>query len=159
VTKRIKLHEEQDTLILVKPDGMRRGLTGLILDRFLKAGMRLRASKVLRLSQEQAQRFYRVHREKAFFADLVGFMTSGPVAAFVLRGERAVERVRSVMGRTDPAEAQPGTVRHDFGVSRSYNTVHGPDSVANAEREIGLLFAEHELLPVEDMRNSADWYS
>jgi nucleoside-diphosphate kinase len=138
---------------------MARGLTGLILDRFLKAGMRLRAAKTLRFTQELAAEFYKVHHEKPFFPDLVAFMASGPVTAFVLRGERAVERLRSVMGRTDPAEALPGTVRHDFGFSRSYNTVHGPDTVADAEREIGMLFAENELLSLEDISNHLNWFA
>ena len=159
MNSRIKLHEDQDTLILIKPDGMRRGLTGLILDRFLKAGMRLRGSKILRLTHDEAAGFYKVHEKKSFYSDLISFMTSGPVAVFVLRGERAVERVRSVMGKTDPAEAHPGTVRHDFGVSRSYNTVHGPDSIENAEREIPFFFKETDLLPLESMLNISDWYS
>jgi len=135
----------QLTLSIVKPDAVRNHHTGAILARIEQQGLDIVAAKMLRLSHDDAARFYNVHRERPFFAELVAFMTSGPVLVQVLRGDNAVARYRELMGATDPAEAAPGTLRAEFAGSKSENAVHGSDSAENAAREIAFFFAEREL--------------
>ena len=134
------------TLSIIKPDATRRNLTGAVNDRFEKAGLRIVAQKRLHLTQQQAEAFYVVHKERPFYGSLVGFMTSGPVVAQVLEGENAVARNREVMGATDPAKAAAGTIRKDFAESIEANSVHGSDSAENAATEIAFFFAGVEIV-------------
>ncbi len=135
------------TLGLIKPDAIAAGYTGKILDHILQAGFHLKALKMLQLSRSQAEAFYAVHRERPFFADLVEFMTSGPIVAFVIEKENAVAAYRELMGATDPKKAAPGTLRALYGQNIERNAVHGSDSPENARREIAFFFSELELLP------------
>jgi len=132
----------ETTLVLVKPDGMQRGLAGEILARFERRGLVLRAAKLLRLGRELAERHYDVHREKPFFGELVEFITSGPTLALVLEGEGAIETCRKTIGATNPADAEPGSIRGDLALSMPDNLVHGSDSVETAERELALFFPD-----------------
>jgi nucleoside-diphosphate kinase len=134
------------TLSIIKPDATRRNLTGAVNDRFEKAGLRIVAQKRLHLTQQQAEAFYAVHKERPFYGSLVGFMTSGPVVAQVLEGENAVAKNREVMGATDPAKAAAGTIRKDFAESIEANSVHGSDSAENAQAEIAYFFAGTEIV-------------
>jgi nucleoside-diphosphate kinase len=134
------------TLSIVKPDAVAKGATGDILARFEKAGLRIVALKKLRLSQEQAEGFYAVHRARPFFKDLVGFMTSGPIVASVLEGEDAIARNRELMGPTDSKKAARGTIRGDHGTDIERNAVHGSDSPATARVEIAYFFNATEIL-------------
>ncbi|MBI5165672.1 MAG: nucleoside-diphosphate kinase [Magnetospirillum sp.] len=129
------------TLSIIKPDATRRNLTGKINARFEEAGLRIVAQRRVRLTKDQAEKFYSVHRERSFFPDLVNFMISGPVVVQVLEGEGAVARNREIMGATNPANAAPGTIRADFAESVEANSVHGSDSAENAAIEIGFFFA------------------
>jgi nucleoside-diphosphate kinase len=135
------------TLSIIKPDATRRNLTGAINDRFEKAGLRIITQKRMRLTQDLAERFYAVHAQRPFYRSLVTFMTSGPVVAQVLEGEDAVAKNREVMGATDPAKADPGTIRKDFAESIEANSVHGSDSPENAAQEIAFFFAQAEICP------------
>jgi nucleoside-diphosphate kinase len=135
------------TLSIIKPDATRRNLTGAINARFEERGLRIIAQKRLRLSQQQAERFYEVHKERPFYRDLVTFMTSGPVVVQVLEGEDAVALHREVMGATNPANAAPGTIRKDFAESIEANSVHGSDSLENARREVSFFFSDIEIVP------------
>jgi nucleoside-diphosphate kinase len=132
----------QRTLSIIKPDGTKGNLIGKILQRFEDNGLKIVAMKMLTLSQSQAGDFYDIHRERPFFKDLVGFMTSGPVVVSVLEGDNAVQKNRDLMGATDPKKAAPGTIRADFSQSIDANTVHGSDSAENAEREVKFFFPE-----------------
>jgi nucleoside-diphosphate kinase len=134
------------TLSIIKPDATRRNLTGAVNDRFEKAGLRIVAQKRLHLTQQQAEAFYAVHKERPFYGSLVGFMTSGPVVVQVLEGENAVARNREVMGATDPAKAAAGTIRKDFAESIEANSVHGSDGAENAAIEIAFFFAGVEIV-------------
>jgi nucleoside-diphosphate kinase len=134
------------TLSIIKPDATRRNLTGEINARLEKAGLRIVAQRRLRLTRAQAEAFYAVHAERAFFKDLCTFMTSGPVVAQVLEGEDAVARNREVMGATNPANAAKGTIRKDLAESIEANSVHGSDSLDNAAREIRFFFAEVDIV-------------
>src|SRR5690349_24849775 len=134
------------TLSIIKPDATRRNLTGAIVDRFEKAGLRVVAQRRLRLSKEQAEAFYAVHRARPFFGGLVAFMTSGPVVVQVLEGENAVAHNREVMGATDPKKAAPGTIRAEFAEDIEANSVHGSDSAENAAIEIGFFFAQVDIV-------------
>ncbi|MFO1069862.1 MAG: nucleoside-diphosphate kinase [Geminicoccaceae bacterium] len=134
------------TLSIIKPDATRRNLTGAIIDRFEKAGLRVVAQKRLHLSRAQAESFYGVHRERPFFASLCSFMTSGPIVVQVLEGENAVAKNREVMGATNPANAAAGTIRKDFAESIEANSVHGSDSAENAAIEIAFFFAGTEIV-------------
>ncbi|VBB05677.1 nucleoside diphosphate kinase active site [Lucifera butyrica] len=136
----------EETLVLVKPDGVARGLTGEIIARFERRGLQIAGLKMLRLSRAQAEKHYEEHTGKPFFAGLVDFITSGPLVAMVVRGESAVKVVRSMMGATNPVEAAPGTIRGEFALAMSRNVIHGSDSVQSAKREISLFFGEHEVL-------------
>jgi nucleoside-diphosphate kinase len=134
------------TFSIIKPDATRRNLTGAINDRIERAGLRVVAQRRLRLTREQAEGFYAVHRERPFFRTLVEFMTSGPVVVQVLEGENAVAKYRDVMGATDPAKAAGGTIRKDFAESIEANSVHGSDSPENARTEIAFFFTPEEIV-------------
>jgi nucleoside-diphosphate kinase len=135
------------TLSIVKPDGVSRNLIGEVVRRLEKAGLRVVASRMLRLSREQAEGFYAVHRERPFFNDLVRYMASGPVVVQVLEGENAVALNREVMGATDPKKAAAGTIRADLAESIEANTVHGSDSPENAAIEIAYFFKGSDICP------------
>jgi nucleoside-diphosphate kinase len=135
------------TLSIVKPDGVSADLIGEVYRRFEKAGLSIIAARMLRLSQREAEGFYAVHRERPFFADLVRYMSSGPVMVQVLEGENAIARNRDIMGATDPKKAAPGTIRADLAESIERNVVHGSDGPDTATREIGYFFSETELHP------------
>jgi nucleoside-diphosphate kinase len=132
----------ETTLVLVKPDAVRRGLVAEILGRFERRGLRLRGLELLTLDTTTAERHYAEHRAKPFFADLVSFITSGPLVACALAGEDAVGLVRAMMGATDPKQSPPGTIRGDLAISLTENLVHGSDSAAAAERELSLFFPQ-----------------
>jgi len=134
------------TFSIIKPDATRRNLTGAVTRMLEEAGLRVVASKRIRMSREQAEGFYGVHRERSFFNDLVAFMTSGPVVVQVLEGEDAVARNRQVMGATNPANADEGTIRKAHAESIEANSVHGSDSVENAAIEIDFFFREDEIV-------------
>ncbi|UEM22598.1 nucleoside-diphosphate kinase [Skermanella mucosa] len=135
------------TLSIIKPDATRRNLTGKINARFEEAGLRIVAQKRIRLTKEQAEKFYEVHAERSFFGELVDFMISGPVVVQVLEGDNAVQRNRDIMGATNPANAAAGTIRKDFAESIEANSVHGSDSPENAAREIKFFFSKSEIVP------------
>jgi nucleoside-diphosphate kinase len=128
------------TLVLVKPDAMRRSLAGEILARLERRGLELRAAQLLTVDRSLAEEHYAEHMQKPFFGELVDFITSGPTLALVVEGEEAIKVVRTTMGATNPAEAAPGTIRGDLSLSMPDNLVHGSDSSESAEREIGLWF-------------------
>ena len=134
------------TLSIIKPDATRRNLTGAIVDRFEKAGLRVVASRRIQLSQAQAEAFYGVHRARPFFASLVAFMTSGPVVVQCLEGENAIQKNRDVMGATNPANAAAGTIRKDFAESIEANSVHGSDAPETAAQEIAFFFSGLEIV-------------
>ncbi|MBD3800246.1 MAG: nucleoside-diphosphate kinase [Campylobacterales bacterium] len=135
----------EQTLSIIKPDAVAKGVVGKILDRFESNGLRIAATKMLQLSRKDAQDFYAVHKERPFFTDLVEFMVSGPVVVSVLEGENAVAKNRDLMGATNPQEAAPGTIRADFAENIDANAVHGSDSLENAEIEIRFFFAQREI--------------
>jgi len=140
----------QRTLTIVKPDAVAKGVTGLILSRFEKAGLEIVALKKLRLSEEQARGFYAVHKERPFYGELVEFMTSGPVVVGVLEGPDAIAKNRELMGPTDSTKAEPGTIRGDFGTDIERNAVHGSDAPETARVEISYFFnAMETMAPVE----------
>ena len=134
------------TLSIIKPDATRRNLTGQINARFEKAGLRIIAQKRLRLTREQAEGFYAVHKERAFFDDLCSFMSSGPIVAQVLEGENAIAHNREIMGATNPANAAEGTIRKDFAEDIEANSVHGSDAPETAAEEIAYYFSKLELI-------------
>ena len=133
------------TLVLIKPDAMRRRLAGEIISRLERRGLELRAAKLVNVESELAERHYAEHAEKPFFAELVDFITSGTTLAFVAEGESAVSVVRTTIGATNPANAAPGTIRGDLALAMPDNLVHGSDSPESAEREIALWFSDDEL--------------
>jgi len=135
------------TLSIIKPDGVGRNLIGEVLGRFERAGLRIVAARMVRLSQQEAEGFYDVHRARPFFKDLVKFMTSGPVMVQVLEGEGAIAKNREVMGATDPKKAAKGTIRADLATSIDENIVHGSDAADTAAREIAYFFREIEVCP------------
>jgi nucleoside-diphosphate kinase len=134
------------TLSIIKPDATRRNLTGEIVSRFEKAGLRVVAQRRTLLSTGQAEAFYNVHKTRPFFRGLVEFMTSGPVVVQVLEGENAIAKNREVMGATDPAKAAPGTIRKDFAESIEANSVHGSDAPETAREEIRFFFSELDIV-------------
>jgi nucleoside-diphosphate kinase len=138
---------KQRTLSIIKPDAVAKNVIGEIESRFEKAGLQIVAAKMLKLSREQAEGFYAEHKERGFFGELVGFMTSGPVVVQVLEGDDAIARNRDLMGATNPEEAAPGTIRADFAQSIDANAVHGSDSPESAEREIAYFFQDSEICP------------
>ena len=130
----------QSTFIMVKPDGVRRGLLGEVIGRFERKGLHLEEMRMLTIDEGLAETHYAEHVERPFFGDLVAFITSGPVVAMKWSGESAVTVARTVMGDTNPVNAAPGTIRGDYGLEITQNIVHGSDSPASAERELGLFF-------------------
>jgi len=133
------------SLVLIKPDAMKRRLGGAIIGRLEGQGLKLVALKMLHMDETLAKRHYAVHVGKPFFADLMKYITSTPIIAIVFEGEGVVERIRKAMGATDPVKAEAGTIRRDFGLDIQQNAVHGSDSLETAEKEIKLFFAEEEI--------------
>lgn len=136
----------EKTLSIIKPDAVAKNVIGQIYSRFEKAGLRIAAAKKVQLSQEQAEAFYGVHKERPFFNDLVKFMISGPVMIQVLEGEDAIKMNRDLMGATNPSEAAPGTIRADFADSIDANAVHGSDSPETASQEVAFFFGQDEIV-------------
>ena len=136
----------EQTLSIIKPDAVAKNVVGQILARFEAANLRIAATKKIQLSKADAHEFYAIHAERPFFKDLVEFMISGPVVVTVLEGENAMQTNRDLMGATNPAEAEAGTIRADFAESIDANAVHGSDSVENAVNEINFFFAQRELV-------------
>ncbi|AEB08339.1 nucleoside-diphosphate kinase [Desulfobacca acetoxidans] len=134
----------EQTLSLIKPDGVARGLVGEVIGRFERAGLKLKAMKMLHLTKQQAQKFYEVHQEKKFFDSLTDFMSSGPIVAMILEGQGAILKNRELMGDTDYQKAAPGTIRADFARDIEANIVHGSDAPDTAEKEINFFFNELE---------------
>jgi len=134
------------TLVLIKPDAVQRALAGEILGRFERRGLQMRAAKLLTVDRELAEQHYAEHREKAFFGELVEFITSAPTLALVLEGESAISVVRMTMGATNPATAAPGTIRGDLALAMPDNLVHGSDSPESAQREVALWFGDDGLV-------------
>jgi len=135
----------EKTLSIIKPDAVAKNVIGEIYSRFEKAGLRIVAAKMLHLTQEQAENFYAVHRERPFFDALVKFMMSGPVMIQVLEGDNAILHHREIMGATNPKDAAPGTIRADFATSIDENAVHGSDSAETAQQEIAFFFDNHQI--------------
>ena len=136
----------EKTFLMVKPDGVERQVIGEIVSRFEKKGLKLIGAKLMKIPAQLAEQHYQEHKGKAFYDKLVQFITSGPVFAMVWQGENAIEITRQMMGKTNPKEALPGTIRGDFGMSVGKNVIHGSDSPASAEREIQLFFKPEELV-------------
>jgi nucleoside-diphosphate kinase len=132
----------ETTLVLVKPDGVRRGLAGEVVSRFERRGYDLRGARLLKIPRALAAEHYAEHKGKPFYPELVSFITSGPVLALAVRGENAIVGVRALMGATNPADSLPGTIRGDLATELSENVVHGSDSRASAKRELGLFFPD-----------------
>jgi nucleoside-diphosphate kinase len=141
----MEVQKLERTLSIVKPDGVEKNLIGDVVGKFEKNGLRVIALKMLRLSKAEAEGFYAVHKERAFFASLTDFMSSGPCVALVLEGEDAISRVRETMGATDPSKATPGTIRKSFATNIERNIVHGSDSPQSASFEIGYFFSALEV--------------
>ncbi len=135
----------ETTLLIVKPDGVQRGLVGRIVGRFEEKGLQLVGMKMMTISEDLANTHYDAHKERPFFKGLVSFMTSSPVVVMALRGNSAIEICRKMMGATFGSNAEPGTIRGDSGVSNSFNLIHGSDSPEAAEKELGLFFNEGEV--------------
>jgi nucleoside-diphosphate kinase len=136
----------QKTFTILKPDTLRAGRTGAIISEIEKAGFRIRAMKMLHLTEPQAQGFYYVHKERPFFGSLVKFMTEGPIVAMVLEADNAIEKLRNVMGATDPAKAEAGSIRKQFGTNIERNAIHGSDGPETAAFEIGYFFNQLEIV-------------
>lgn len=136
----------EQTFVMIKPDGVARGLTGEVIKRLESQGLKILAMKMLTLDRRTAERLYDVHRGKAFFKGLVEFVTSGPVVTMILEGENAVSITRKMIGATDPAKAEPGTIRGDFGGGVMTNIIHAADSPENAKREMEIIFKPDEIL-------------
>jgi nucleoside-diphosphate kinase len=134
------------TLIIIKPDAVQRGLTGEIVQRFERRGLRIAAMKLMQITPQLAERHYAIHKGKPFYPGLIDYITSSPVVVMILEGNDAIEIARRTMGATRPAEAAPGTIRADFGLEVGRNLVHGSDGSDTAVFEIGLFFAEDEIL-------------
>ena len=135
------------TLSIIKPDGIEKNIIGEICKRFEDGGMRVVASRMMHLSAERAGEFYAIHKERPFYTDLIAYMSSGPVVAQVLEGENAIRRNREIMGATDPADADPGTIRADFAASIEANVVHGSDGPETAAWEISFFFGDDGICP------------
>jgi len=136
----------EQTLSIIKPDAVSKNVIGKIIDRFESNGLRIAGMKKIKLTKEDAAKFYEVHKERPFFNDLCEYMSSGPVVVIVLEGENAVAKNRELMGATNPKEAKPGTIRADFAESIEANAVHGSDSLENAKKEIAYFFSQREIL-------------
>ena len=137
----------EQTLSIIKPDGVQKNLIGEIVGRFEKAGLEILAARMIHLSREQAEEFYAVHKKRPFFNGLVSYMTSGPVMVQALQGDSAVDANRQIMGATNPADADPGTIRADFAASIEENIVHGSDGPDTALQEIAFFFGEGGICP------------
>ena len=137
----------EQTLSIIKPDGVQKNLIGEIYGRFEKAGLRIVAARMVQLSKERTEDFYAVHKERPFYNDLVRYMTSGPVMVQALEGENAINRNREIMGATNPAEAEKGTIRADFAESIEENIVHGSDGAETAAQEIAFFFGDDGICP------------
>jgi len=135
----------EQTLSIIKPDAVKKGVIGKIISRFETNGLRIAAAKKMQLSRYDAGKFYEIHKERPFYNDLIDFMTSGPVVVMVLEGENAVAKNRELMGATDPKKAEKGTIRADFAENIDANAVHGSDSLENAKNEIAFFFAKREI--------------
>jgi len=144
----------EKTFLMVKPDGVQRNLVGDIVKRFEQKGFKLAGAKLMKISDELAKTHYGEHKERPFFGELVDFITSGPVFAMVWEGEGVILTAREMMGATNPAEAAPGTIRGDFGVTVGKNIIHGSDSSESAKREIELFFNEDELITYDKQDNA-----
>jgi len=136
----------EKTFVMLKPDALQRGLSGEIIGRLEKRGLKPVAMKMMSIDREMAEEHYGEHKDKPFFGELVNFIISGPVMAMVWEGQGAVQLVRNMMGKTDPREAQPGTIRGDYGIFMGNNIIHGSDSLQSAAREIALFFNQKELI-------------
>lgn len=136
----------EQTFVMIKPDGVQRGLVGEIISRMEKKGFKLCAMKMMFITPELAAQHYAEHQQQPFFPELINFITSGPVVAMVWKGDGVVSTVRSLMGKTNPAEAAPGTIRGDLAVQTGQNIIHGSDSPVSAQREISLFFGREEIL-------------
>ncbi len=147
--------EVERTFVMVKPDGVQRGLIGEVISRLERKGLKIVAMKMLRIPKEMAETHYAEHREKPFFGALVSYITSGPVVAMVVEGKSAVSVVRNLVGKTNPVEAAPGTIRGDLAMDIGRNVVHASDSPESAEREISIFFTEDEI--VEYSKVDEDW--
>ena len=145
----------EKTLVLVKPDGVQRGLAGEIISRFERRGLKLIGLKLMQVTDQLAHTHYGEHKERPFFPGLVNFITSGPVVAMAWEGDNAIALVRQAMGSTNPVESDPGTIRGDLGVNIGRNIVHGSDSTESATRELGLFFSADEILSYK--RSSDQW--
>jgi len=141
----------EKTFLMVKPDGVQRGLIGEIVARFERKGLKLVAAKFMRMSPELAERHYAEHIGKPFYPPLVDFITSGPVFAMVWQGDNVIALTRALIGKTDSISAAPGTIRSDYAVHTSFNLIHGSDSPESAEREIGIFFGPDELVEYEQI--------
>ncbi|WP_461200658.1 nucleoside-diphosphate kinase [Anoxybacillus sp. TBDG-1] len=141
------------TFLMVKPDGVQRGVIGDIIARFERKGFQLVGAKLMQVSRELAEQHYAEHKERPFFGELVEFITSGPVFAMVWEGENVIATARQMMGKTNPQEALPGTIRGDFGLTVGKNIIHGSDSKESAAREIQLFFKEEELVSYNKLMN------
>lgn len=137
------------TLLMVKPDGVQRGLIGEIVSRFERKGLKLTAAKFMRIDEALAERHYAEHKGKDFYPPLIAFITSGPVFVMVWEGDNVIALARSLIGKTNAVEAAPGTIRADYAIHTRYNLIHGSDSPENAEREIGIYFRPDELIEYE----------
>ena len=143
------------TFVMIKPDGVQRGLIGEIISRIERKGLKIVAMKMLRISRDLAEKHYAEHRRKPFFNPLIDYITSGPVVAMVVEGKEAVKVVRSLVGKTNPIEASPGTIRGDYAMDVGRNVIHAADSLESANREIKLFFDENEIF--EYRRVDEDW--
>ncbi|BCU70542.1 nucleoside-diphosphate kinase [Stygiolobus caldivivus] len=139
---------KQRTFVMIKPDGVKRRLIGEIISRFEKRGFNIVAMKLIHMDRATAERLYEEHRGKSFYEELINYITSGPVVCMVIEGDEAVSVVRKMIGNTDPKDAPPGTIRGDFALSKSENVIHASDSEEKAKREMGIFFAEKELIIV-----------
>jgi len=137
------------TFVMVKPDGVKRGLIGEVIKRIEQKGLKIVAMKMIEISKELAEKHYAEHKEKPFFQNLISYITSGPVVAMVVEGKEAVKVMRNLVGKTNPIEASPGTIRGDFAMDIGRNVVHASDSIESAEREISLFFSKEEILSYE----------
>lgn len=139
------MSEFERTFVMLKPDSIARGLTGEIISRIEKKGLKITALKLLQVSRELAEKQYAVHKGKAFFEPLIEYITSGPSLPMVVEGKSAVQAVRTIIGKTNSLEASPGTIRGDFGMTLERNVIHAADSVENAKMEMAVYFAEEEV--------------
>lgn len=136
---------QEKTFSIIKPNAMKKNAIGAIINKFESQGLKIAAAKLTKISKQQCEEFYAEHKARPFFGELVSFMTSGPVLLMCLSGENAVAKNRQIMGATNPKDAEPGTIRAEFGDSVGENAVHGSDSPASAQRELALFFEDHEI--------------